>query len=198
MANSVKKVKSKPLPDVLPQGAGEVKTSISCIFKWFSSPISPTIKSEYILGLVTTLKLLVDDLIKIKKCDLACSNINMSSASQEDRKIFEKLVASKNSEEDKDIIMAMLEITALCGEDNPSISHIYQVISGLRFYNALVKRKINAESLFADETSQQKSKFKEISEDQKRLYKEKAKEMNIEKGLVIVPGEAAEKVTDKR
>jgi hypothetical protein len=61
-----------------------------------------------------------------------------------------------------------------------------------------VKRKITAESLFADETSQQKSKFKEISEDQKRLYKEKAKEMNIEKGLVIVPGEAAEKVTDKR
>jgi len=154
--------------------------------------------TSLILRLVTASKLLVDDLIKIKICDLSCSNIDMSSASQEDRKFSEKLLASKNSEEDKDINMAMLEITALCGEDNPSISHIYQVISGLRFHNALVKRKITAESLFADETSQQKSKFKEISEDEKRLYKEKAKEMNIEKGLVIVPGEAAEKVTDKR
>lgn len=187
MAPSTKQAKNtKPLPDVLPTGVGEVKSAVTCLLKSFSIRISPTMKPQYVLGMVTTLKLLLDKLIDLKRIDKSCLN-NVSKISEENRDLQEKLIAETNSEEDKDILMAMLEIESLCKEESPSIDHLTEVITSMRLYNALVKRKVTAETLYSEETSEKKTDFRKLTEEEKEQYRRRAKEINFEKGLVVYP-----------
>jgi hypothetical protein len=187
---------AKPPSDDLVATSAEFKNTIGTILKTINTLRTDNMyKKEYTMGMITTLKFMMDSLIRTKKIDTNLVNVDVTKLSDDERSLHEKVLADNVSEEDKDLVIAVSHVKFLC-ENFKDMSQAYEVLSELGLFKAFVKRKATAESMFSETTSQNKTEFKNLSNEEKEHYKNMALERNMERCIPVYPSKTSKKTTN--